>query len=73
MSKFLKLYNNLLKESETITAPPPTKPKTTPKRHPFAPKPGQSPKPRPKATLEQEADDKENVSVKLFKKLRGKS
>lgn len=72
MSKFLELYNNLLREAETITAPPETKPKTTPKRHPFAPKPGQSPKPRPKASLEQETEGNENVSVKLFKKLRNK-
>jgi hypothetical protein len=72
MSKFLEIYNKLLQEAETIEAPPTTKPKTTPKRHPFAPKPGQSPKPRPKASLEQEDESNENVSVKLFKRLRNK-
>jgi hypothetical protein len=72
MSKFLEVYNKCLKEAKTIEAPPTTKPKTTPKKHPFAPKPGQSPKPRPKAALEQETEGNENVSVKLFKKLRNK-
>jgi hypothetical protein len=63
MNKFLKLVLEILNETETIEAP--TKPKTTPKRHPFAPKPGQTPKPRPKAL-------EDNASVKLFKKLRSK-
>jgi len=67
MNKFLRLVEEILNEAETIEAP--TKPKTTPKRHPFAPKPGQSPKPRPKAFQD---TSEENTSVKLFKKLRSK-
>lgn len=57
------------KEKETITAPPTTKPGTTPKRRGFD-KPAPGVQPKPKASLEETEKELVNKITQRFLKLK---